>query len=127
MGDGDTLVNALVGAVVSVVAGGTIPFGPLFGGAVAGYLQGGDRSDGTRIGLIAGLVALVPTLLIGAAVFWLFGLFTVGVGSGGVGFGLFGLAVVLFAFVTSAVYVVGLSVAGGWLGNYVRYDTDVDF
>lgn len=128
MADGDTVVNALIGAVVTTLVGGVVPFGPLLGGAVAGYLQGGDRADGTRVGLVSGLIALVPTLLLGFFALTLFGLFAVGAGSGSgaLGFGALGLAVILFLGVMGLVYVVGLSAAGGWLGNYVRYDTDVD-
>ena len=74
-----------------------------------------------RVGAYAGLVAAVP--------FVLFGLFVtvvltgVAVGGRGDAFG-FGLIVLLFAVVIAAV-TIGLSALGGWLGNYVKYDTDV--
>lgn len=128
MADGETLVNAVIGAVVTTLVGGVVPLGPLFGGAAAGYLQGGDRSDGTRVGLISGLIALVPTLLFGFFVLTLFGLFALGAGSGSgvLGFGALGLVAILFVVGFGAVYVVGLSAAGGWIGNYVRYDTEFD-
>ena len=120
MAEGDTLVNALIGGVVSIVLSFTA-LSPILGGAVAGYLQGGDRGAGTRVGAYAGLVAAVP--------FVLFGLFVtvvltgVAVGGRGGAFG-FGFIVLLFAVVIAAI-TIGLSALGGWLGNYVKYDTDV--
>ena len=79
MAEGDTLVDALIGGVVSIVLSFTA-LSPILGGAVAGYLQGGDRGAEIRVGAYAGLVAAVT---------------------------------------------IGLSALGGWLGNYVKYDTDV--
>jgi len=75
MSPDDTLANALLGAVVTVVVSPFVPFAPIFGGLLAGYLQGGDREDGLWIGTVSGAIAL--------------------------------------------------SALGGWLGNYVRYDTDI--
>ncbi len=125
MAEGDTLINALIGAVVGTVAGAVLPFGPLLGGGVAGYLEGGDRSDGTKVGLIAGLIALVPTVVVGFFVMVLFGLFSVGAGDG-LALGALGLLFLLIVLAFGLVYVVGLSAAGGWLGNYVKYDTEFE-
>jgi hypothetical protein len=125
MAEGDTLVNALIGAVVGVIAGSILPFGPLLGGLTAGYLEGGTRSDGLQVGLYAGLIALVPLLLGGFALVSFLGIFAIGVGPDGFAIGAAGLVFLVIAFVGSLVYVVGLSAAGGWLGNYIRYDTDL--
>jgi len=125
MAEGDTLVNALIGAVAGVIAGSVLPFGPLLGGVAAGYLEGGTRSDGLRIGLYAGLIALVPLLLGGLALVSFLGLFAIGVGPDGFAFGAIGLLFLIVFFVGAFVYVVGLSAAGGWLGNYIKYDTDI--
>jgi len=128
MAEGDTGVNALIGAVVTVVASGTLA-GPVVGGAVAGYLEGGSREDGVRVGFYSGLVALVPFLVFAAFAASLLG-FTgggfIGMGQGMVGLG-FGLesAAFLFVLLFWLVYVLGLSALGGWLGNYVKHETDV--
>lgn len=126
MGEGDTWTNALVGAAIGVVAGPVIPFATVLGGAVAGYLQGGTREEGIKIGALAGLIALLPFLLL---VFFLSNLF-LGVFVGGFGvpreFAGLGVVFVLFALLFSAVYTVVFSAAGGWLGNYVKYDTNIN-
>jgi hypothetical protein len=51
------LTNALIGAVVTVVLP-FVPFSPLLGGAVAGYLQ---ERDGFRVGAPSGAIAAVPS------------------------------------------------------------------
>jgi hypothetical protein len=65
-------VNALLGGVATVVLL-FLPLSPVFGGAVAGYLQGPDRRMGLTAGALAGVVALVPlvllALLFGGALF----------------------------------------------------------
>jgi len=128
MKEGATLVNAVVGAVVSVVGSTVVPVAPIVGGAVAGYLQGGTRSEGVRVGFISGLIAVVPGTLLGLLVFGIFGSLLLGMGPGadGVGLQLFSLTfVVAFLLVVTAV-MVGLSTLGGWVGNYIKYDTDID-
>ena len=123
MSEGNAGVNELIGAIVSTVLVGVLPFAPIVGGAVAGYLQGGDRSAGVRVGLYSGVIALIPAFLVSLFVGALFLSF---VGFGGLpaigGLGIL-IAFVVFTFV--AVYTVGFSVLGGWLGNYVKHDTDV--
>lgn len=127
MEEGATLVNAVVGAVVSVLGSMVIPIAPLLGGAVAGYLQGGSRSDGVRVGFVSGLIAIVPGALLGLLVFGIFGSFILGMSPGmdGVGFGLFSVGFVFVFLLGIAVFIVGLSTLGGWVGNYIKYDTDV--
>lgn len=120
MGEGDTLINALIGGVVAIVAS-VIPAGTVLGGAVAGYLEGGSRNDGAVVGAYAGLVALLPLV-----VFGVFFMFILGIGlTSSPRMGLPLLLFALVAFVGSAVYTVGLCAVGGFLGNYVRYDTDL--
>lgn len=123
MAEGDTLVNALVGGAVAIFLS-FLPLSPVLGGAVAGYLQGGDRGDGARVGAYAGLVAFLP--LVG------FGVLALGVGAFLVGIDVpFALGVVgllllsLFGLVLAGLYTVGLGALGGWLGNYVLTDTDL--
>jgi hypothetical protein len=128
MAEGDTLLNALIGAVVGIVLS-FVPFSTVLGGAVAGYLQGGDRAEGLRVGALSGAVMLVPIFL--------FATFFGGVfffAAGGVVLpheavalsGAFALFALLFALIAGLVYVVGLAAVGGFLGNYVKQDTDVD-
>lgn len=128
MAEGDTFVNAVIGAVVTAVLSPILPFSPIFGGAIAGYLQGGSRSDGFRIGAISGVVAFIPAILLaGLAMLFVIPVF-IGAGPGeALGIGLFSGVIVLVVLGGVAAYIIGLSVAGGWLGNYLKYDTDVDF
>ncbi|ELZ25588.1 hypothetical protein C475_10308 [Halosimplex carlsbadense 2-9-1] len=124
MKEGNTFINALIGAIVTAVVGGFIPFGPAAGGAVAGYLQGGTRSDGLKVGVLSGIIGLIPLTAVLFLALSFFGVIAVGSGEaaglaiGGV------IAVGIFALV--AIYTVGLSALGGWIGNYVKQDTDID-
>lgn len=106
-------MNALIGAVVTVVTA-FIPFSPVLGGGVAGYLhQGGDRA-GLRVGTLAGLLAAIPLLAIfGILVLVLF--FGIAV-SGEVAGPLFivGILVTIALFVVG--YTVVLSAVGGLVG-----------
>ena len=122
MAEGDTLANAVIGGIASILLA-FVPFSPVLGGIVAGYLQGGDRGAGLRVGAYAGVVAAIPLVL-----FLLFGSLLAGVvlagdallGVGAVfGFGFFVLIVI------GGLYTVALGAVGGWLGNYVKYDTDL--
>jgi hypothetical protein len=120
MAEGDTLINAVIGVVASIVLI-FLPFSPLFGGAVAGYLEGGDSSDGLRVGAISGALGLV----VGAVVFVLFvvvfGVVFSGAASPQAGLiGGFGLVFLLVGSVVGVVYLLGLSALGGSIGNYVK-------
>ena len=123
MAEGDTLANALIGAVVAIVLA-FLPLSPMLGGLVAGYLQGGDRGDGARVGAIAGVVTFVPVVGFGVLVF-AFGAFYLA-GGFPLHLGVVGIVLVLlFGLVVAGIYTVGLSALGGWLGNYVLTDTDL--
>lgn len=125
MGEGDTLVNAVVGAIVTVLLSFTA-VSPILGGGVAGYLQRGEPMDGARVGAISGAIATIPFALF----LWIvFGLFFAGPAMGGMGpemgipgaFGVFALFVLLAGFLWSVV----LSGVGGFLGAYLATETDV--
>ena len=55
----ETLKHAAIGAVVSLVTF-FLPFSPVIGGGVAGYLHGSDRTEGAKVGGLSGLLAAVP-------------------------------------------------------------------
>jgi len=123
MGEHDTLLNAVIGAVASMVLS-FVPLSPVLGGAVAGYLQGGTRSDGLRVGAISGLLGLLVGAVFFGLFFVVFGAYLFGMGAPRA-FSAFGLLFVLVAAVISALYTVGLSAVGGWLGNYAKYEMDI--
>lgn len=121
MGQGDTLLNALIGAVVSVLLA-FLPFSPLIGGGVAGYLQRGTRNDGLRVGGISGLITMIPLFLVASLLGGVFFLQMVGLDPrAGFGFGF----LVLFALLFFVLYTVALSALGGYLGAYVVSETDI--
>lgn len=102
-----TWVNALIGAVVTVVFSFTI-VSPVLGGAVAGYL---DRTGGAKVGAIAGVLAILPLFLLLVPVFGLVGFV-----------GLPGALVFVFVpivVLVIAMYTVALSALGGFLGEYL--------
>ncbi len=41
-----------------------VPLAPLLGGGIAGYLEGGERDDGVRVGLLSGVVGLAISWLL---------------------------------------------------------------
>lgn len=106
-------VNALIGAVVTVVTV-FIPYSPALGGGVAGYLQQGGDREGLRVGAMAGLLAAVPIMLVFGLIFVVVFL---GIAvSGEVAGPLFvvGILVVIALFVVG--YTVVLSAVGGLVG-----------
>lgn len=132
MEEDNTLANAALGGVVTFLTGNFVPLAPVLGGAVAGYLQGGTRQEGMRVGAYSGLIAFVPLVLLAMAISSLIGV--VGIGFGvfgpeipGLGAaGLLGFLLLGLFLVMAFAYFVGGGAVGGWLGNYVKYETDVD-
>ncbi|MBV0901071.1 DUF5518 domain-containing protein [Haloarcula salina] len=125
MGDGDTLLNVVIGAIATAVLGGFVPFAPLFGGALAGYLQGGTRDDAVRVGLLSGVFGLVGTVLVTLFVLLVLSVFLAFSPEALAAVGAVGVLFLIASTLTAAAYFLGLSALGGWLGNYVRYDTDL--
>ncbi|WP_210424037.1 DUF5518 domain-containing protein [Halorussus ruber] len=113
--DPNTLMNALVGAVATVLTAPLLPLAAIFGGALAGYLEQGDLAEGAKVGAISGAIAAIPAFLLA----WLV-----------VGFVLLGadpffalttvFAVLLFVFVVG--YLVGAGALGGAVGAYLRQE-----
>lgn len=117
MNNRETLKNALIGAVVTIVFAFTA-VSPAIGGAVAGYLQQEPPMRGARVGALSGAIASLPFLVVlglGVAVF--FGTSPGGVGApGGVE-----LAIILLLIVPLGVlWNAGLSAVGGYVGAYIR-------
>lgn len=111
--------HALLGAVAAAVLS-FVPFSPAAGGALAGYLEQDQSGRTVSVGAVAGLLALVPVLLL--VVFALGG--TV-VGLSGIGQN--GLAMVTAAtavFVLAAVATIGggLGALGGYVGGILGSD-----
>ena len=113
------LRNAAIGAVVTVVLSFT-GFSSLFGGGVAGYLQGESPKRGARVGAISGGIAVLPIVLVLVIGFVLYLGQPAALGvPGGVE-----LAMILFVmFPLLFAWVIGLSAVGGYLGGYVRTDS----
>lgn len=125
MGDGDTFANAAIGAVATALLSGFVPFAPVLGGGIAGYLEGGDRDAGIRVGLYSGVIGLVVSLVLFVVVFVFLAAFLAVVPADLGAFGAAGLLVLVIGSLSAAAYVLVLSALGGWLGNYVRYDTSI--
>lgn len=119
MDEGNTLRNAGIGAIVNVILSGFIPFAPAFGGLLAGYLQGGSRSEGIRVGAIAGALSLIPALLLGALILFAFVPVMAG-GAEGFGIGAVGIVGTVVVGAIAALYLVGLSALGGWVGYITK-------
>lgn len=109
-----TALNALIGGVVTVGTALFMPLSPVLGGAVAGFLEGGDTDAGLKVGTVAGLLATIPLLvvvLVAMAV-----VPYVAPVRGAVGVGVVGLLTVLLV----GAYTVGLSALGGIIGTYLE-------
>lgn len=121
MGESDTLLNAVIGAAVTVVFSFTA-ISPVLGGAVAGYLQQERPKSGMLVGALSGLLAFLP--FIGVIVL-LAGVFlAIGLGAGIPGSAeLLIIFFVIFPLVLA--WNVGLGAAGGYLGVYLREETDL--
>ncbi len=111
---GGSLRPALIGAVVSVVLS-FIPFSPVLGGTVAGYLH---ERDGVRVGAISGVLAAIPLALLVFLFFGVFGVFAISPG-GGVGVPGGFILVLLVGMLVAVLYTVALSALGGFLGVYL--------
>lgn len=128
------LLYAILGAVIMTVFG-WIPFVPVVGGAVSGYLEATQPDDrrsatsrGLRVGALAGLIATIPAALVIAFVASVFtAVFSFGAVAGpspelSIGFGVLGLALVAVGLLALAAYHAGLGAVGGWLGAAIADD-----
>lgn len=108
-------VNALVGAVISIALS-FIPFSPMVGGAVAGYLEGGDRNRGLRVGGYSGAIAAIPLVLLAGAVIVLgtFGVIVAPREAIRILLGILLLGALVVAVIGA--YTIGLGAIGGYVG-----------
>ncbi|GAA0679880.1 DUF5518 domain-containing protein [Natronoarchaeum mannanilyticum] len=104
----DRIVLAVVGAVVSAVTS-FVPFSPLVGGGVAGYVRRGSSGDALRIGALAGIALAAPYALL--LVFLAGGAFAANAVT-------LGLLIVAMLAISSAITVV-LSAIGGYAGSAI--------
>lgn len=111
MAANDTLLNALIGAVVTVVLS-WVPLSPVLGGAVAGYLE---ADDGLTVGAISGAIASIPLfgVLLLAVLF-------LPIAGGDPVFAAVGVVFVLVALVLALAYGVALGALGGVIGVYLH-------
>ena len=113
MSTDNTLLNALIGAVATLLLSFT-GISPVLGGAVAGYLEGGESGDGLRVGAISGAIASLPVL--GLLVLILFLVPIAPEPAVVLGSAVLLLAVIALAFA----YTIALSAVGGLLGVYIN-------
>jgi hypothetical protein len=106
-------ILGVIGAMVGTLLG-FVPLSPALGGAVAGYLDPDPAASGLGVGIVAGLFAALPALVI--TLFLGAGLVT------GLPAGLVPAAAAVFAVAVlfSLAYLVGLSALGGYLGRWLR-------
>jgi hypothetical protein len=111
---GNTFLNAVVGAVASLVLVFP-PFSPAVGGAAAGYLQRGSTTGGAKAGAVTGLLVAFPLFLLVAFFAPVF-LFAPGgvpsIPTNAVGF-------VVLAAVGTLAYALGTAALGGAIGAYL--------
>lgn len=62
--DSNSVMNALVGAVVILVTSPLLPFAAIVGGGVAGYLERGSLANGGRVGALSGVIAAIPSFIV---------------------------------------------------------------
>jgi len=115
----NTLKHAAIGAAVSLVTF-FLPFSPVIGGGVAGYLHGSDRTEGAKVGGLSGLLAAVP----GAVLVTLVASIFVIVGPGQRSALLVAFAVFLVALLFTVVYGGVLGAAGGFVGAVLNEEFD---
>jgi hypothetical protein len=122
------VISAVIGAVISFVAGvflGLIPlfglflaplFAPLSGGFAAGYLRGSDVRESALTGFLANVLASIPTALL-VGIFLLVG--GISALTEGAGEAALGLIVWLIIFAVAFVMFYLMGALGGAIGAKV--------
>ena len=109
------------GAAVTVVLS-VLPFSPVVGGAVASYRRKSGYAAGLGVGLLSGIVAALPLLVLFVPTLLFVGWLGYGIPPSSPAYDLF-LAIVFGLF---GLYTVGLSGLGGLGGVWARIHTDWD-
>ncbi|WP_435065220.1 DUF5518 domain-containing protein [Halobaculum sp. EA56] len=115
LASGDSLKHALVGAVVSLVTF-FLPFSPVLGGGVAGYLHGPHRGAGAKVGGLSGVFAAVPGAVLGTLIASVFVIAGPGQRSGI----LVAFAFFLVILAVTVVYGGILGAVGGFVGAFLN-------
>jgi hypothetical protein len=116
-----TLVDAGWGTLVTLVLS-FLPFSSIVGGAVAANRHGGGYGTGLWVGLLAGVGAMVPLLVLFLPALYVVGLLGFGIPPSSPAYGLF-LGLVFTFFLA---YTVGLSAVGGLGGTWARRNREWD-
>lgn len=106
-----TIRDGLVGGTVAVALS-FLPLSEVLGGGIAGYLNRGTDRNGVAVGMIAGVVAFLPYLLVS-----LYLAASPGIVLPGPDLGLSRAFVIAGAASVAFVYVIGLSALGSLLGT----------
>jgi MFS family permease len=118
----DTTAMALAGAVVTIVTS-FVPLSPILGGLVAGYLRGGSKGEGARVGAYAGVVATLPLALV---LLFVGGGFAIVAGEVAIAGPVtaFVVGAIVLSVLVTAVYMAALSALGGYFGVSLSKDRD---
>lgn len=120
MSKGDTIFNASIGAVITVIFGFT-GVSALLGGGIAGFLQREESRIGARTGAISGAIASLPfALVLGFGMTFFFG-----IPSARLGFpdGLEIVIILLLVVPLIFLWNIGLGAAGGYIGGYLQKES----
>lgn len=113
-----TLLIAIAGAIASIVTS-MIPFSPVLGGILCGWLVQDDEQRGAVVGGLSGLIISLP--------FAVFILPVLGLGLlSGSGEGIFAMIFIAFLLVVALLYTAGISAVGGFIGVRLYQDRVAD-
>lgn len=105
---------AVLGAVATTVLS-FIPFSPVLGGGIAGYLEHYETERSVSVGALSGFLAMAPGLVI--LVFVIVGLFSGLSAVGATGLGIVAAATMLLVLLFVGAYGAGLGALGGFSGG----------
>jgi hypothetical protein len=116
--DGESAGSFRSAAVLGAVTTGVLsflPFSPVIGGGVAGYLEHSASGRTASVGALSGFLSIVPVILV--LVFVTVGLYAGFATIGYSGVGVVVVAAMLFAFLFTTAFVTGLGALGGFAGG----------